>query len=757
LTPERLSYGRWRLRVTGAVQGVGFRPFVHRLAVRHHLSGYVCNGPDGVIAEIEGAHCDEFLATLRREPPPLARIAAIETTRMPTTGDLGFAIRASLGAPSLGAPCLGAARAAADAATCAACLDELFDPASRFHHYPFITCTDCGPRFTITACLPYDRANTAMAAFPLCAACDHDYRHPASRRFHAESLACPVCGPRLSHPIAEIATAVRRGQIVALKGVGGFQLLCDATSDTAVARLRARKRRPHRPLAVMVATAAAILAFARPTPAEIALLESAARPIVLLRKARGLAASVAPGLDRIGVMLPSAPAHHLVFDALARMNWPSAASPVLIMTSANRAGAPLAIEAAEIASLADLVVSHDRTILQRADDSVMRIIDGAPAFIRRARGFVPEPIDLGEDGPPVLALGAHQKATVCVTRGREAFLSQHVGDLDSAPTVRFYQRTARSLLAALGVTPDLVACDQHPDYRSSAFAEATGLPLLRVQHHAAHLAAVAAEHRLRGPLIGVALDGAGYGAPGESPASQSWGGELMLRAGGAWRRIGHLCPLPLPGGDRAARDPWRMGVAALVALGRGADAAARFPRQISAGPLAAAAPAAPTTTSMGRLFDAAAALLGVCEEQTYEGQAAAELEALAAAPACLPAGFIIAGEALDFRPLLGALLRPGLTAQDGAALFHGTIVSGLVAWIGQAAARAGITDIALGGGCLINRVLADGLADALRARGLHPFLPLAAPANDGGLALGQAAIARAHLTTRAAQDQMSCA
>ena len=356
---------------------------------------------------------------------------------------------------------------------------------------------------------------------------------------------------------------------------------------------------------------------------------------------------------------------------------------------------------------------------------------------------MPEPIDLGQDGPPVLAVGGHLKATLCVTRGREAFVSQHVGDLGTPATIRFYEDTAQRLLAMLDVAPAAVACDRHPDYRSTVFAEASGLPVLRVQHHAAHLAAVAAEHHLRGPAFGAALDGQGLGDDGGA-----WGGELLLLEGAAWRRCGHLLPLALPGGDRAALQPWRMGVAALAALGRGAEAAERFPaipvaRQLAAF-LASGAPMQ-TTTSLGRLFDAAAALLGVCTQQSHEGQAAMELEALVRVPRCLPEGYCIADRVLDFRPLLAALLTPGLRADEGAELFHGTLAAGLAAWIGQEAAGLGQTRIVLGGGCLANRVLTEGLAAALRARGLVPFLPRAVPANDGGLSLGQAAIARAHL------------
>jgi len=737
--PERL-----RVRVRGGVQGVGFRPFIHGLAERYGLSGFVLNDNDGVLAEIEGRGHDRFLSALRNERPPLARIDSVDVLVVPPLGLSGFAILESVATgPSNGA-------GVPDAATCEACLRDLFDPASRFHLYPFVTCTDCGPRFTISQRTPYDRANTAMAAFEPCAACAGDYSDQTSRRFHAETIACPACGPHLSHTAGDVAAALSEGLIVALKGIGGFHLLCDATKEAAVQRLRLRKQRPARPFAVMVAGAATLSPFVEPTQTEVALLRQSARPIVLTRKGFGLASSVAPRLDHVGVMLPSAPIHHLLFHALARLSedGDAPAPSALVATSANVAGEPLVIsnEAAtqDLSAIADLIITHNRAILRRADDSVMRMIDGAPAFIRRGRGFVPDPIDLGEDGPEVIALGAHLKATVCVTRGREAFVSPHLGDLNTAGTMKIYQETARRMLDHLGLRPELAACDLHPDYHSTLFAEGLGLPLLRVQHHTAHLAAVAAEHRLRGPLIGVALDGHGYGADGAA-----WGGELMLGEDGGWRRVGHLRPLALPGGDRAAREPWRMGLAAMVALGRKAEVAGRFARRPLAGPLCGmiiADPSTSGTTSMGRLFDAAAALLGVCEDQSYEGQAAMELEALVIAPLGGGGpGFGIADDILDFRPVLEALLQPGLSPREGAGLFHGAMIAGLAVWIGQYAERTGGADVALAGGCFMNRVLADGLATALRRRGLTPWLPRAVPANDGGISLGQAAMARAHL------------
>ena len=740
---------RLRVRFRGAVQGVGFRPFLHKMATRHGISGFVLNDPDGVAAELEGGSLQTFLALLRLELPPLARIDAMEVTQLPPLRHKGFHIYQSGDAGT------GTAQIGPDAAACPSCLDEMFERRSRFYLYPFVTCTDCGPRFTISKNLPYDRPATSMAGFAMCPDCAADYADPASRRFHAETIACPLCGPQLSHSIPDIAQALCNGSIVALKGIGGFHLLCDAANDGAVVMLRQRKQRPQKPFAVMVTNADSAERIAFITQTERALLQTAARPIVILRTRGMLAPSVAPALNRVGVMLASAPVHHLLFHALAcapSQNGTLAA--VLVATSANAQGSPLVIDDADarnaLRGIADLIVTHTRPILARADDSVMSVVDGAPFFIRRAGGFVPEPIDLGDDGPPVLAVGGHLKATLCVTRGREAFVSQHVGDLQTPETVRSYHETAGRLLAMLNVTPDIVACDLHPDYRSTLFAESLGLPLVRIQHHAAHVAAVAAEHRLfragDGAVFGVALDGQGYGDDGTA-----WGGELVVLQHAAWWRCGHLLPLALPGGDLAAKEPWRMGVAALVALGRGAEADRLFPEMPVSGRLAAFlanGARTPATTSLGRLFDAAAALLGVCTHQSYEGQAAMELEALADSPQTLDGGFSIQNHILDFRPLLAALLAPGITPCAGSALFHGTLAAGLAAWIGCEAKALGLTIIFLGGGCLANRMLTEGLVTALRAQGLTPLLPRAMPANDGGLSLGQAAIARASLMAR---------
>ncbi len=735
----RRASPRLRIRLRGVVQGVGFRPHAFAVARRLRLSGFVLNDGEGVLVEVEGAAAPLFLSALLASPPPLARVDTVESTEIQSLGAAGFVIHGSGAGPRL-------ARIPADAATCPACLRELFDKASRFRHYPFISCTDCGPRFTLAQEPPFDRARTSMAGFPLCAACARDYADPDNRRFHAETIACPACGPRLSAAPEEIAAALRAGKIVALKGIGGFHLLCDARREDVVERLRARKLRDAKPFAVMVANAASVACVAAPSREEVRLVADRAAPIVLMRAKPGLAPSIAPGLARVGVFLAYAPVHHLLFAALAGGGGAEAPNDAaLVATSANRGGEPLVTDDAEahdkLAGVADLIVTHDRPIVQRADDSVLALIDGAPAFLRRARGYVPEPVDLRADGPPALALGAHLKTTVTVTRGREAFISQHIGDLDDAETIRFHRETTRRLLDVLDVKPQIVACDLHPDFRSTRMAEDFRLPVFRAQHHAAHIAAVAAENGSPARMLGAALDGYGMGDDGGA-----WGGELMLIEGSRWRRLGHLAPLPLPGGDRAAREPWRMALAAGAALGR--PDAQPLRRLAADRPLAAGVAALlrrsdlPVTTSLGRLFDAAAAILGVRAEQQEEGQAAMELEACVRVPAVLAGGFTLAEGVLDFAPLFTRLLDGDLTPAEGADLFHGTIAAGLAAWIAQAAAGLGETRAALSGGCMMNRVLAEALCAELRRLGVAPLLPRAAPANDGGLSLGQAALAR---------------
>lgn len=769
------AIGRHALRVRGLVQGVGFRPFVWRLAHELALGGRVLNDGAGVLIEVQGPanRLAEFAQRLRSEAPPLARIDSVESSVQPTSGSAGdFSIdRSVAGAVSTGI--------VPDVAPCSDCLADMFAPADRRWRYAFTNCTNCGPRYTITGALPYDRPNTSMAAFTQCARCRREYDDPADRRFHAQPNACPECGPRLrllasdgtvlgtEDPVAATLARLLSGQIVALKGVGGFHLACDARNAAAVARLRERKAREEKPFAVMVANAASSTGLAIADDAERALLARVERPIVLLRQRAGTDAElpgVAPGLTTLGVMLPSSPLHWLLFHEAAGRPagtaWmTSSQSLALVMTSANPGGEPLVTGNDEalrrLAGIADCVLLHDRDILVRCDDSVVRSIEPtmdsppSPAFVRRARGWTPARIRLADDGPPVLATGALLKNTVCLARGDSAFLSQHIGSLDNAATCVALDEAVEHLASVLRIAPQAVAHDLHPDMYSSHFAARYaarhGLPLIPVQHHHAHVAAVLAEHGQRGPALGLALDGVGLGSDGGA-----WGGELLRVDGAASERVAHLRELALPGGDRAAREPWRMAAAVLHALGRGDEIARRY-AQPAAAPVAqmlARDVRCPRTSSMGRWFDAAAGLLRVCTTQSYEGQAPMLLEGLAArhgVVAALPDAWRIDAGDLDLLPLAAALADQH-DAALGAAQFHATLIEALGAWTVAHARASGLGTVALAGGCFNNRLLSDGLRPRLQQAGLAVLEARQAPPNDGGLSLGQAWVARAALS-----------
>jgi hydrogenase maturation protein HypF len=736
-----VSVERARVRVRGLVQGVGFRPHVFTLAQRLQLTGWVRNDESGVELEVQGGACADFLVRLRAEAPPLARIDAVEVEpREVLPGEQVFLIEPSqrLGASS--------SAIGPDACVCRACLEEMLDPAGRRYRYPLLSCTHCGPRFTITHSLPYDRPQTSMAAFPMCEACAREYSDPADRRFHAQPIACPNCGPRLSRPVEEAAAAVKAGKLVALKGLGGYHLVCDARHPAPLEALRARKQRDAKPFAVMVLNLASARALAALSPAEAALLTSVQRPVVLLEKgtmARAFPTALAPGLSRLGVMLPATPLQVLLVHELmgrpAGTAWLDAPCPVvLVMTSANPGGEPLVIGDEEAArrldGIADLIVGHDREILVRADDSVMRVAAGAPRFIRRARGFVPEPIPLARELPPVLAVGPHLKSAVCVLRGREAFVGQHLGDVENGATLRFLEESVRHLLATLEVKPVAVACDLHPDFLGTRFAHSLGLPVIPVQHHHAHLASVAAELGHQGPLTGLAMDGFGLG-----PGDASWGGELMVVDGARYERVGHLRPLRQPGGDAAARQPWRMAASALHALGRAEELSRRFPDRKDLPALQAMLDGgvrSPWTTSCGRLFDAACGLLGVRPVASYEGEAPMVLEGLVRRPQVLQGTWRVVDGVLDLFPLLDALV--GREATDGAEVFHGTLAEALVAWALPVVAARSPGVVALGGGCFLNQVLLELVVRGFSRAGVEALVPRRVPANDGGVSLGQA-------------------
>jgi len=765
---------RQRIEVRGIVQGVGFRPFVYRLASELALDGWVRNDASGVTIEVQGeAPCVVRMAQrVADEAPRLARVDSVAVVDcLPVHGSAGFAILDSGGGrvdTAIGP----------DSGVCDDCLAELLDPADRRYRYPFINCTNCGPRYTLTRGLPYDRAMTSMATFAQCPDCLAEYRAPTHRRFHAEPNACPVCGPRLAlvdgeghpvagaDPVAETVARLARGGIVAIKGLGGFHLACNARDEAAVARLRVRKAREEKPFAVMVANVASVAPWAHVTAAESAQLASPERPIVLLRKRAGTEHAlrgVAPGLAWLGTMLPYTPLQHLLFhEAAGRPPRLAAAQDlVLVMTSANPGGEPLVTgndEAlARLAGIADAFVVHDRDIVIGCDDSVLRASAGGAGpgfqFVRRARGYTPRAIKLAAPGPSIVAVGGYFKNTVCVTRGDEAFVSQHVGDLDNAPTCAALDAAVDHLVSILEVEPALIAHDLHPDFYSTRLAAGLAarwsVPTHGVQHHHAHVAAVVAEHRVNGPVLGVALDGVGLGLDGTA-----WGGELLRVEGATCERLGRLSPLRLPGGDRAAREPWRMAAAALARCGRQAEIAARFADEAAAPTVATMLVQglnAPETSSMGRWFDAAAGLLGVQRRMAFEGQAAMLLEGLAerhGPVAADPALYAITdGNELDFAPLVSALAAER-HAGYGAALFHATVVAGLAEWVARAAHAETLATVACGGGCFLNAILATGLRHALAARGIPMLEAQAVPPNDGGLCLGQAWVARCAMNGR---------
>lgn len=764
---------RRRLRVHGVVQGVGFRPFVYRLAQELDLCGWVRSDGCGVELEAQGTpgNLSALIARLHGEAPPMARIDRLEGELcLPDPADRGFTITASQGG--------GATTAIGhDSSVCSDCLAELFDPANRRWRYPLINCTHCGPRYTITRGLPYTRVSTSMATFALCPDCADEYGRAADRRFRAEPSACPACGPKLSlveaygvtvatrDPVADALLRLLCGEILAVKGLGGFHLMCDARNPEAVARLRERKSRDDKPFAIMVANAASARLWAKLSEADETLLISPERPVVLCDKRDRVdteLCGVAPELAWVGLMLPYTPLHYLLFHDFAGRPagtaWLAAAQELtLVCTSANPGGEPLVTGNREatrrLMGIADAYLMHEREIVVRCDDSVVRSLpavragDSGIQFIRRSRGYTPRALKLADRGAAVLAFGGLLKNTLCLTRGDEAFLSQHVGDLYSASACQALDEVAEHLRRILSLAPAAVAHDLHPDFPSTqaaeALAERMGIPAFPVQHHHAHIAAVQAEHQHRGAIIGLALDGTGLGTDGKA-----WGGELLQVYGAHFSRIGHLAPLPQPGGDKAAREPWRMASAVLHLLGRGAEITSRFHAEAAAWRMAellAAGTRCPTTTSLGRWFDAAAGLLGVCNRMGYEGEAAMQLESFATRyGAVLPVhgGWRIDEHgSLDLLPLM-ARLADERDRNRGAALFHATLATALEAWVLRAVDMQGIRAVALSGGCFVNRLLSRDLARRLAARGLDVLEARQVPPNDGGLALGQAHVAR---------------
>jgi hydrogenase maturation protein HypF len=755
-----------QIRVSGQVQGVGFRPFVFRLAHELGLVGWVRNDSEGVEIAVEGARQQvmDLIERLQSEPPVMARVEKVTHEFAQTNGELrGFNITASkMGKVQTGI--------APDMAICPECVGEMFDPTDRRYRHPFINCIHCGPRYTLTARMPYDRINTSMGKFVQCPECQREYDNPDTRRFHAQPNACPQCGPSLqlydehwksfqtSDPIAATAERLRSGQIVAIKGIGGFHLVCDARNAASVEKLRSGKQRQEKPFAVMVLNRQSANHYAHYPEHEATLLEVSERPIVLLNKSGTCdeeLIGVAPGLSSIGLMLPYTPLQYLLFHELLGnpigMEWLQQDCDIaLVMTSANPGGEPLVINDVEaresLTGLADAFLSHDRDILHRCDDSILKWQGNAAAFIRRARGYTPRRILLPFSGPSILACGAWMKNTVCLTRGNEAFVSQHIGDLDHAGARNMLDETVDHLCHILDVQPQAVAHDLHSDFYSTQFAQdyATNLslPIYAVQHHHAHIAAIGTEHHVIEPILGLALDGVGLGTDG-----RAWGGELIRVEGTNFERLGHLASLTMPGGDRAAREPWRMASAVLFELGRSNEISQRFPKQTGAETIRNMLQRklnCVETSSMGRLFDAASGLLGVNEIQGYEGQAAMLLEGLAeqhGKVTALTNGFSISIEGvLNFQPLLASLVDCNEPSY-GAALFHATIADGLISWIDHFAAQSKIKIVALGGGCFLNNILSKTINEGLSAKGLRVLTARQLPPNDGAISFGQASIA----------------
>ena len=729
---------RLRIRVEGVVQGVGFRPFVHRLATELGLDGFVRNDERGVVIEVEGdgAAVAALLARLPAEAPPLASVEQVEEEALPVCGERGFAIvdSAAAGAPD--------ALVSPDVAVCADCLRELFDPADRRHRYPFINCTNCGPRFTIVRGVPYDRPLTTMAGFAMCAACEAEYHDPADRRFHAQPNACPDCGPRLGAPLDDVVAALRDGAIVAVKGIGGFHLACVAADEDAVGRLRARKHREEKPFALMAADLRAANELVVVGPVEAALLRGRDRPIVIAPRRPGaaVARAVAPSTRELGVMLPYSPLHHLLVRGVG--------GP-LVMTSGNVSDEPIAYrddDAVErLGGIADLVLLHDRPIQTRTDDSVLRVARGRPLPLRRSRGAVPSALALPVAAErDVLACGAELKSTFCVARGRRAWVGHHIGDLKNAETLASFEEGVAHFERLFAVAPAVVAHDLHPDYLSTTYALAReDVEHVAVQHHHAHLAACLAEHGETGPAVGAIFDGAGLGTDGTV-----WGGEILAGDLRGFERCGHLWPVPLPGGDAAAREPWRMACAWRMAAGgdprplRGVDP----DRWRAIARLAETGVAAPPTTSVGRLFDAVAALCGLRLEVSYEGQAAMELEAACDASERGAYPLEPVSGVLDARETILAVERDvarGLATGVIAARFHHALADATADDCARLAADRGLDAVVLSGGAFQNRRLLERTAERLARAGLRVLVPERLPPNDGGISFGQAAVAAA--------------
>lgn len=750
---------RRRLRITGTVQGVGFRPYVHRLARGLSLTGIVGNDGAGVWCEIQGHrdHLDEFEERVAADAPPLAAVDSVRSEAVPlVAGERAFSVAASTD----DGLAVAVSTVPPDVATCSDCLAEIADHSARRYRYAFTCCTDCGPRYTVIEALPYDRVRTSMSPFALCAACETEYADPGDRRHHAQAVCCPDCGPALSltsegsievaDPIAGAAALLRTGAIVAIKGAGGYQLACRADDDEAVRRLRRRKHRDEKPFAVLAHSLEAAEALAVLDDVSAAALAGPEAPIVLAprRCDAPLAMSVAPSNRLVGIMLPATPLHALLSEAVGMP---------LVCTSGNRTDEPIVIDDArvpgELGKIADAVLSHNRTIERRADDSVAQVAAGRIQLLRRARGYAPRPVRLGSSGPPVLAVGAELKSTVCLAIGAEACLSVHLGDLENEAALAGFELAIADLLALSRTSPELVVHDLHPEYLSTKFADSSSLgPLLGVQHHHAHLAACLADAGRSGPAIGAIFDGLGWGNDGTL-----WGGEILVGDASGYERVVHLRPVAMPGGTAAIREPWRMALAHLTTVyGHDVPPLAALQDHLEQAPsvLEQCRPGRSiTTTSMGRLFDAVAVACGIGTKVTYEGQAAIGLEQLAKqperryrvelsedAPAHIETASLVEAIVAD--------LMAGLDPAHVAGAFHQWVADVVLASSERSRAQTGIAVVALSGGVFQNRLLTELTVPTLTEAGFEVLLHRQVPPNDGGISLGQAAIGRAALAHR---------
>ncbi len=751
---------RFEILCTGIVQGVGFRPTVYRLATELRLAGWVCNGPDGVEIEVEGEHevPQRFAERLQRELPPLAKVTSLTIHEIEPIGETEFVVRETeqgVRKNALVPP---------DTRICPDCEAEMADADDRRHHFAFTVCTNCGPRFSLVRKLPYDREKTSMACFPLCEDCREEYENPLDRRFHAEPVCCPKCGPQLwavdcggadlgsgEEAIAAAQRTLETGGIVALKGLGGFQLACCARSDVACELLRTRKRRPRKPFAVMVKDLQTAQLLTHLKKEDEAILSGPRSPIVLapLRRNHGLSSRVSPGIQDVGIMLPTTPLHMELFRNLH--------VDALVMTSGNGNDEPICRgnrEAVDrLRKLADVFLLHDRDVIRRVDDSVARSCDDGLVMVRRSRGWVPEPLPLPVKSPAaVLAVGGHLQVTACLGVGNEAYPSQHIGDLDTVEARGFHRQVMDGLMDFLEVRPDCVVVDPHPDYPSLQIgrdiADEYGASVIEVQHHVAHIAAAAAEHNMfpehDEKIGGIALDGTGWG-----PDGTAWGGELLeLNGMLQWRRVGHLNPLKLIGGEAAVREPWRITVAALAAAGQ-LDLVPKLPLANRVHPdkiediaRLSERDTWPLASGAGRLFEAAGALIGLRASNTYEGEAALLLESLASSATRVPAAWEIArpNGLFPSQTLLGEMARrvaQGEKPQNVAAGFHATFCKLLAAYARERFAPD-IHTLVVGGGCMINRLLRTGLTHELKNQGFEVLLPAEVPPSDGGLSYGQA-------------------